>query len=598
MPSGATGSGLRSRKIDNKKSLPIYHYHQALDLDETTASLNRTIPQVATGVEKEEEEEHHLQAALVANHTHTQVVIPTPDASMLIPLSEYEALYTPTFQLPKSLIRFSTVVEDVIGCTYNLDEKDDEWIADFNQRQERPQDRLREDDFEAAIALFEGAGNDKVSGECPTFEECQDYMARPEHAPGSALSASTLQAIYEHWKYRRYTVNMAPLIPRTKTEEMSLKPDTDPYVCFRRREVRVTRKARRGDTQAIERLRKLRDDLLKAKMILDLVAQREAARRESVHLEHLIFEKRIYVRRLKRRLGVSTSERDPDATPDSRRKKKRATDADEPGESTKIRIPMQKLRDAANLVSDIDSKLFVNHLGATSLSIEDKVRKIRQIDERSGYMDATEDPYLGIGAEDLDMWRNLLMAEHASEVPPLSRWRFDCSDGEQESDVELDDDHGLIAHRAFSIAPVEDDYRLLMNRPGHFEQIHPSLSAARLHFPALSIPLQVIRPPATGAHLGPGVLFYSFFKTLVGQVVTVDLKNDLAITGKLVSVDQFLNFKLDDISVEDQANFPHMLSVRNCFIRGSVVRYVRIPPSHVDTQLLQDAARKEAEQKQ
>jgi small nuclear ribonucleoprotein (snRNP)-like protein len=34
------------------------------------------------------------------------------------------------------------------------------------------------------------------------------------------------------------------------------------------------------------------------------------------------------------------------------------------------------------------------------------------------------------------------------------------------------------------------------------------------------------------------MLFYSFFKTLVGKTVTVELKNDLAITGTLHSVDQ------------------------------------------------------------
>ena len=38
------------------------------------------------------------------------------------------------------------------------------------------------------------------------------------------------------------------------------------------------------------------------------------------------------------------------------------------------------------------------------------------------------------------------------------------------------------------------------------------------------------------------------------------------------------------------------LSVKNCFIRGSVVRYVQLPADEVDTQLLQDAARKEAAQ--
>ena len=89
------------------------------------------------------------------------------------------------------------------------------------------------------------------------------------------------------------------------------------------------------------------------------------------------------------------------------------------------------------------------------------------------------------------------------------------------------------------------------------------------------------------------MLFYSFFKTLVGKEVVVELKNDLAIRGTLHSVDQYLNIKLLNVSVDDAV---HMQSVKNCFIRGSVIRYVQLPPSEVDTELLQDATRREAAQ--
>lgn len=34
------------------------------------------------------------------------------------------------------------------------------------------------------------------------------------------------------------------------------------------------------------------------------------------------------------------------------------------------------------------------------------------------------------------------------------------------------------------------------------------------------------------------------------------------------------------------------MAVKNCFIRGSVVRYVQIPQESVDTQLLEDATRR------
>lgn len=94
------------------------------------------------------------------------------------------------------------------------------------------------------------------------------------------------------------------------------------------------------------------------------------------------------------------------------------------------------------------------------------------------------------------------------------------------------------------------------------------------------------------------MIFYSFFKTLVGNKVTVELKNDLQISGVLHSVDQFLNIRLTDVQAVDDKQHPYIMSVKNCFIRGSVVRYVELPPDEVDVALLQEASRREAEQQQ
>lgn len=49
--------------------------------------------------------------------------------------------------------------------------------------------------------------------------------------------------------------------------------------------------------------------------------------------------------------------------------------------------------------------------------------------------------------------------------------------------------------------------------------------------------------------------------------VTVELKNDISIRGTLKSVDQYLNIKLDDITVLDELKYPHLSSVKNIFIR-------------------------------
>ncbi|KAH9091488.1 U6 snRNA-associated Sm-like protein LSm2 [Aphanomyces euteiches] len=75
------------------------------------------------------------------------------------------------------------------------------------------------------------------------------------------------------------------------------------------------------------------------------------------------------------------------------------------------------------------------------------------------------------------------------------------------------------------------------------------------------------------------MLFYSFFKTLLGKEVAVELKNDVALVGTLHSRGRRLQV-------------PPM-NMKNCFIRGSVVRYIQIAKADVDTELLQDAARRE-----
>ncbi|ODV89178.1 hypothetical protein CANCADRAFT_29278 [Tortispora caseinolytica NRRL Y-17796] len=89
------------------------------------------------------------------------------------------------------------------------------------------------------------------------------------------------------------------------------------------------------------------------------------------------------------------------------------------------------------------------------------------------------------------------------------------------------------------------------------------------------------------------MLFFSFFKTLVDKQVTVELKNDLTVRGTLKSVDQYFNFRLENIVVLEQEKYPHLSAVKNLFIRGSVVRYMHIPESAVDVTLLQDATRRE-----
>lgn len=68
------------------------------------------------------------------------------------------------------------------------------------------------------------------------------------------------------------------------------------------------------------------------------------------------------------------------------------------------------------------------------------------------------------------------------------------------------------------------------------------------------------------------MLFFSFFKTLVNERVSVELKNGVILQGTLISVDQYLNIKLNDISVDAGVQYPQLGALKNCFVRGSVIR--------------------------
>lgn len=69
------------------------------------------------------------------------------------------------------------------------------------------------------------------------------------------------------------------------------------------------------------------------------------------------------------------------------------------------------------------------------------------------------------------------------------------------------------------------------------------------------------------------MIFFSFFKTLIGKEVAIELKNDVVMTGVLLSVDQYLNVKLKNVAVVNASAHPQLAAMKNCFIRGSAVRY-------------------------
>jgi enhancer of polycomb-like protein len=110
--------------------------------------------------------------------------------------------------------------------------------------------------------------------------------------------------IYPHWKNQRLLKGNRPLMPSLKFETNQETDDADPYVCFRRREVRQVRKTRGRDAQVTEKLKKLRKELEEARLLVSQVRRREVLIREQLANDKLIFEQRHAVKEIKRKLSI------------------------------------------------------------------------------------------------------------------------------------------------------------------------------------------------------------------------------------------------------------------------------------------------------
>ncbi|KAF7117506.1 hypothetical protein CNMCM5793_006528 [Aspergillus hiratsukae] len=298
----------RPKKLTSKASIPIVREDE---IDITDDEVQNALQQIETGVEKAEESEFHLQAAISAtaqgkvNEAH----IPTPET--VLSNLRYDELYPPIFSQPATYIRFSSTVEDCCGCPYNLTEEDDVFLKIINQKRE-PSNRITEDQFEEVMHFFEETAQTKqpfAAVDSPpvlSFAEMQDSMDATVEESVKRFAKD----IYEHWKLRRIATGNRPLLPSLKFETGQDTDDTDPYVCFRRREVRQIRKTRGRDAQSADKLRRLRKELEDARQLVALVRQRELARKEMLSMERQIFLQRSEVKEMKRKLNIKDDDED------------------------------------------------------------------------------------------------------------------------------------------------------------------------------------------------------------------------------------------------------------------------------------------------
>ncbi|XP_053621257.1 uncharacterized protein E(Pc) [Plodia interpunctella] len=258
----------RARALDASKPMPIYLAEELPDLPDYSA-INRAVPQMPSGMEKEEESEHHLQRAISG----TGLIIPTPEVCEVSDLQFYERCYPPDYKMPKQHIHMQPLWEEQEAPEYDIDSEDERWL-----KQQRHLE-LTELKFEQMMDKLEKSSGQTVV----TLSEAKLLLERHDEL---------VTAVYDYWLNKRLNTQH-PLILSVKTESRPGQSSNNPYLAFRRRTEKMqTRKNRKNDESSYEKMLKLRRDLARALNLLELVARREEAKRSLVALTAQLADKR------------------------------------------------------------------------------------------------------------------------------------------------------------------------------------------------------------------------------------------------------------------------------------------------------------------
>jgi len=266
-------------------------------------------------------------SAAVSGARFKEAYIPTPPT--IASDVHYDVLYPARFEQPATYIRSSATVEDHSnGSPYCMDEVDEIALQKINKHLPSELKPCTEDQFEEVVGFFEETVRNKqpyaAVDNAPVLP-LEDLEEQYDETVGPTVRRLA-KFIYEHWKSRRLDSTNRSLQPSLKVSNADLfqvstltttkfetgqdTDDADPYVCFRRREIRQIRKTRHRDSQSAEKLRRLRKELEDARHIMAMVKQREIMRKEVLSIDKMLFKQRADVKETKRKLGIKGDDED------------------------------------------------------------------------------------------------------------------------------------------------------------------------------------------------------------------------------------------------------------------------------------------------
>jgi len=263
----------RPRALDVTRPIPIIRKELEDEID--IGSMGRTMPEMPTGMEDHEEREKHIQDLLnKAIYTNSQVEIPTPVVKVV---EGYDTEEIAPFIRPQYYIRVNEKTPEEFDqlVDYDLEDEDVKFLDTV------PVKGLTESKLEVLLDRFEKEAN-KVDN-VPPLKQMEQTVDTEE------LKTPALQQVYEYWKTRRnrlgHPLNMRYLKPPEPE-------DPSPYKAFRPRtdDMKKIRKSRKNDQPSLQKLRQMRQEMERARTILEQIKKREKLKMDKVTYMRRIFE--------------------------------------------------------------------------------------------------------------------------------------------------------------------------------------------------------------------------------------------------------------------------------------------------------------------
>eukprot|EP00042_Codosiga_hollandica_P051729 m.640429 g.640429 ORF g.640429 m.640429 type:complete len:673 (+) comp58340_c1_seq2:219-2237(+) len=274
----------RARALDASKAMPIYHSQQEPDVLNPTTAINRAVLQLPTGMEKDEEEEHHIQVVInqqaISTPLHTQIVIPTPEAS--IPAPNFAEYYSNDYKAPKTYARYNRRIRGVDPEVpeYDIDTDDEGWLSELNAKR-GPKGEIEGLAFEIMMDRIDTASKLDLITESVALDLLPEYPV------------DDIKLVYKYYASKFAKQKRLPLTLYLKEEKVEGATSKDPYICFRRRTEKMqTRKNRKTEETSFINMLKLKRDLLAARHVTAVVAHRETTKRQLLTAEWAIIESR------------------------------------------------------------------------------------------------------------------------------------------------------------------------------------------------------------------------------------------------------------------------------------------------------------------